>query len=67
MKRILSTGWSFMRVLRIVTGGIGLTYGLVTHDYILDVAGIFLLFTGIFNVAGCGPNGCAVQKQRHPK
>lgn len=56
-----------MRVLRIVTGGIGLTYGLVTHDYILDVAGIFLLFTGIFNVAGCGPNGCAVQKQRHPK
>lgn len=67
MKRILSTGWSFMRVLRIVTGSAGLTYALFTHDYVLDVAGIFLLFTGIFNVAGCGPNGCAIQKQRQSK
>lgn len=67
MKRILITGWSFMRILRIVTGVGGLIYAIVKHDYLLGIAGLFLLFTGLFNVAGCGVGGCTLPNRRNPK
>lgn len=56
-----------MRILRIVTGVGGLIYAIVKHDYLLGIAGLFLLFTGLFNVAGCGVGGCTLPNRRNPK
>lgn len=60
MKRLLTTGWNFMRVFRIVAGVAALTYAIIKHDYLAGIAGSFLLFTGVFNVTGCGAGGCAL-------
>jgi hypothetical protein len=67
MKIILTTGWSFMRVFRIVTGVAALTYAIVKHDPLAGIAGSFLLFTGVFNVTVCGAGGCALPKQNNQK
>lgn len=67
MKKILTTGWSFMRVFRVVTGVAALTYAIVKHDSLAGIAGSFLLFTGVFNVATCGSGGCEVPNQRSQK
>ena len=67
MKRILTTGWSFMRVFRVVTGVAALTYAIVKHDNLAGIAGLFLLLTGVFNVGACGSGGCALPKQNNQK
>ena len=60
MKRVLTTGWNFMRVFRVVTGVAALTYAILRYDYVAGIAGLFLLLTGLFNVASCGAGGCAL-------
>lgn len=67
MKKVLTTGWNFMRVFRIVTGVAALTYAIVKHDYLAGIAGSFLLLIGLFNVAGCGAGGCALPNPPHKK
>ena len=67
MKKILTTGLSFMRVFRVVTGVAALTYAIVKHDYLAGIAGLFLLLIGLSNVARCGAGGCALPNQNSPK
>lgn len=58
MKTILTTGWNFMRVLRIVIGIWALAFTVRDHDVLTGVAGALILFTGFFNVGCCTMRTC---------
>ena len=60
--------WNWVRIIRLVFGGIGLAQGIATHNNILSAIGVLLLFQGVFNVGCCG-TACAVptRKNTSPK
>ena len=60
MKTILTTGWHFMRIVRLVLGITWMIFAYIQHDGLIGVAGGFLIFTALFNYGCCGANGCAV-------
>jgi uncharacterized membrane protein len=57
--RILS-GWHFMRVLRLVAGVLVAVQGLLTHEWIIVIAGGLFALMSLFNTGCCGPCGCRV-------
>lgn len=67
MKKIITTGWSFMRVFRIVAGLAAIIYAIIKHDFLSGAAGLFLLLTGLFNVGVCGSGECTLPNQRSIK
>ena len=64
MKTLLTTGWTFMRVFRLVTGIAALVYAIVSADIMLGFAGGFLLLMGILNFGCCGAGGCPIPADR---
>jgi hypothetical protein len=60
--------WNWIRIIRLIFGGIGLAQGIVTHNTILSAIGVLLLFQGAFNVGCCG-TACAIptKKNSSPK
>ena len=58
MKTILTTGWHFMRIVRLVLGIIWMIFAYMQHDGLIGLAGGFLVFTALFNYGCCGSNGC---------
>ncbi len=60
MKTILY-GWNIMRGLRLVMGVIAIVQAIAEKEWILGLAGGFLLFMALANVGCCGRNGCAIQ------
>lgn len=60
MKALLTTSWSFMRVLRVGMGIAALIFAFKDHDYMLGIAGGLLLVMGMMNIGCCGMNGCSV-------
>lgn len=60
MKALLVTGWSFMRLLRLATGLVGIVFGLKNNDTLLGFAGFFLLLMAAFNLGCCGVGGCTI-------
>jgi hypothetical protein len=60
MKKIL-TGWNIVRVLRLVMGIIAIGQAIATKEWILGLAGGFLLYMALANIGCCGVNGCSIQ------
>lgn len=64
MKRLITTGWNFMKILRVGMGLVALTFAFKDHDYILGIAGGLLLVMGVMNIGCCGVNGCYTRTHR---
>jgi hypothetical protein len=57
MKTIIY-GWNLMRALRLVFGLVAIGQAIMTRDWILGLAGGFLLFMALANIGCCGAGGC---------
>ena len=57
---LLTTGWSFMRILRFTIGTVALIFAINSHDMLLGFAGGFLLLMAIFNFGCCATGSCSV-------
>lgn len=58
---LLSTGWSFIRILRLAMGTAALIFAVRNHDMIMGFAGGLLLFMAVFNFGCCAAGRCGVQ------
>lgn len=67
MRSLLTTGWSFMRIIRVGMGVAAMIFAFKDHDFILGIAGSFLLLMGVMNIGCCGVNGCSVNARTSPK
>ena len=56
MKTLLTTGWNFMRMFRLIMGIVALTFAFSQRDTLL---GGFLILMAIFNTGCCGAS-CAI-------
>ena len=56
----LSTGWNFIRGLRLVLGIIFLMQAIEMLDIFTGVIASFFLFQAFTNTSCCGINGCAI-------
>ncbi len=61
MKGILTTGWNFMRILRLLVGIISIYYAFGRVDAILGLAGLLFIVSAVFNVGCFGATGCNVR------
>lgn len=50
-----------MRVLRLVMGIIAIWQAIVSKEWILGLAGGFLLYMALANIGCCGAGGCSIQ------
>jgi ABC-type Co2+ transport system permease subunit len=62
MKQLLTGGWNFMRVLRLVMSVPALFYGITNNDVLLWIAGGFLFIMSVFNI-GCSGGTCYTNTQ----
>ena len=60
MKKIIN-GWNVMRVIRLALGIAALVQGFLQKENLLVVAGMWILFSALFNVGCCGSGGCTIQ------
>jgi hypothetical protein len=56
--RSLFRGWYFMRILRLVMGVIAFGAGVVRKEWMLAVAGGFLVFMAVTGIGCCGAQAC---------
>jgi hypothetical protein len=57
MEKILK-GWNFVRVIRFAFGVFIAVQSIITREWLLGFAGLFLTGTALFNVGCCGIYGC---------
>lgn len=67
MKMLITTGWNFMRILRVSMGLIALMFAFKDQDYILGIAGGLLVVMGVMNIGCCGVNGCSIKVNNSSK
>lgn len=64
LKQRLSTNWSLWRIIRLVLSILFIANGIVTIDYILIFAGVFLLGQAIFNTCvTCVSGNCEIPQK----
>lgn len=67
MKNLLTTNWSWFRVLRLVIGVSALIDGLDRTDWLLIGLSSILIYQGVMNT-GCGFGGsCAIPQDNKTK
>jgi hypothetical protein len=66
IKQRLSTYWSLWRIIRLVLSVVFIVSGIIALDYILILAGVFLLGQTVFNTCvSCVSGNCEIpQKQK---
>ena len=64
MKTIFTTGWNFMRILRVAIGVWALVLAIRDHDMLTGAFVAFILFTGIMNTGCCATGTCSTGYQR---
>ncbi len=57
MERILK-GWNFIRVVRLVFGGMICWQAFAMNEWLLFSAGLFFAGTAVFNIGCCGMYAC---------
>jgi hypothetical protein len=57
MERIIK-GWNFVRLIRLALGLFITVQSMMTREWILGFAGLFLTGTALFNIGCCGVYGC---------
>ena len=64
LRQRLSTNWSLWRIIRLVLSILFIANGIVTIDYILIFAGVFLLGQAIFNTCvTCVSGNCEIPQK----
>jgi uncharacterized membrane protein HdeD (DUF308 family) len=58
MLAILKSNWHFMRILRLVLGGIAISQYFSMPDPLLLILGGVFVVQGIFNIGCCGAGAC---------
>jgi hypothetical protein len=61
IKQTLSTGWNFMRWLRLVFGIFFTIQGIQSSDRLMGVVGAFFLITALTNTSCGGSGACAIK------
>lgn len=56
----LTTGWSFMRIIRFALGGYMIADGILRMDILAGGLGAILLYQGVMNTGCCGSGGCSI-------
>ncbi|MBL7683814.1 MAG: hypothetical protein JNK00_10680 [Flavipsychrobacter sp.] len=67
LKGKLSTGWHFMRVLRLVFAVIFAVQAIAMRDYLVGLMSVFFFYQGITNTGCCGDSCAPVYDQSHRK
>jgi hypothetical protein len=65
MERIL-IGWNFVRLFRLVLGIYITVQSVMTSEWILGVAGLFLTGMALWNLGCCGMYGCYPDIKSNP-
>ena len=60
MKERIFSNWSVIRFLRLLIGTGAAVQGILQKEWILTVAGLFLLLGAALNYGCCGSTGCPV-------
>ncbi len=60
IKQMLFSGWSIMRLLRLILGTIIGIQAIEQHDSLSGLVAAFFLFQAITNTGCCGAQGCNV-------
>ncbi len=60
MSRI-TTGWNFMRALRLVLAIAIIAQGIVARDWLFVAMGVLFGGMAVFGIGCCGANGCATK------
>jgi hypothetical protein len=60
MIKKITGGWNLMRVLRLVMGIAVIVQGIRLGEYLVWIAGSFLVLSAVFNYGCCGNSGCPV-------
>ena len=58
------TGWSFVRILRLVIGGSALAAFFSEHDPFMGLLGLIVTVQAVFNVGCCGVSSCSTKTTR---
>ena len=67
MWRKIAANWKAMRMLRLITGAVGVGLGVLQSEVLMAFAGAFLLLMSLLNI-GCGStSGCAVTFRQRNK
>lgn len=59
----VTTGWNFMRWLRLGIGLLIATQAIQMHDLFSGFIAAFFLFQAVTNTGCCGVNGCTVKDE----
>ena len=62
----LTSNWTLMRILRLVTGGMVLGQGIMTSQWLFAGIGGYLFVMSLLNIGGCSSGVCGVQPFRKP-
>lgn len=66
IKQRLSTNWNLWRIIRLVLSILFIVNGIITIDYILILAGLFLLGQTILNTCvTCVSDNCEIPKNKN--
>jgi hypothetical protein len=60
----LTSDWTLMRILRLVTGGMVLGQGILTNQWLFAGIGGYLFVMSLLNIGGCSSGVCGVQPFR---
>jgi hypothetical protein len=62
--KILLSGWSVMRVIRLLIGLYAFWQAIVTKEPMLGLAGLFVAGMALANIGCCGANGCQISSSK---
>jgi hypothetical protein len=62
----LTSNWTLMRILRLVTGAMVLGQGITTGQWLFAGIGGYLFLMSMLNIGGCSSGVCGVQPFRKP-
>ncbi len=64
IKQRLATNWSLWRIIRLVLSVLFIISGIIAIDYILILAGVFLLGQAVFNTCvTCVSGNCEISQK----
>jgi len=66
MERILK-GWNFVRLIRLILGIYIIVQSVLTGEWILGFAGLFVTGMGLWNLGCCGMYGCYPVIKSNPR
>ena len=64
MKQRILSKWNWLRWVRLLIGLAAAAQGIIQREYVLSLAGLFLMYMAIADIGCCGSAGCAVDYRK---